>query len=55
MRFAGGVVGITALVVGGVGVGFHVDAGARTARWGEGLRQPLGAVRLGLASLAVTF
>ncbi len=38
MRFIGGTIGIAGLVGGGVGVGMHVDAGARWGRWADGLR-----------------
>lgn len=55
IRFGGGVVGIAALIVGGVAVGFQVDAGGRTSRWGEGLRAGTGSLTLGPGTLRVTF
>jgi hypothetical protein len=54
IRFGGGVVGIAALIVGGVAVGFQVDAGGRTSRWGESLRGG-GTMTLGPGSLRLTF
>jgi len=55
IRFGGGVAGIGALVVGGVALGFQLDAGGRTSRWGEGLGAGDGSVTLGPGTLRVTF
>lgn len=50
MRASGSLVGVLGLIGGAVGIGLHVDAGARWGRWADGLR-----VSVSPGSLALRF